>query len=279
MSLDLVPLLEPLRRIALRAGEEILRIYGTDFAVEQKGDSSPLTAADTRAHEVICEGLARLTPAIPVWSEESADVPAARRASWSEFWLVDPLDGTKEFVRRNGEFTVNIALIRANAPVLGVVLAPVRDEDYHGAAGAGAWARRGREAPRPLQVAERAANPLRVAGSRSHADPGVTAFLARVGPHRLVSLGSSLKFCLVAAGEADVYPRLGPTCEWDTAAGQAVVECAGGRVTDLAGAPLRYNTRPGTVNPAFVAYGDTSRDWAALLAGVGTGQDSAQDSG
>lgn len=259
-------LLDPVLAIAREAGRQILDIYrSADFGVETKEDRSPLTAADRASHGVIARELARLTPQLPVWSEESATVDRAERAGWQAFWLVDPLDGTKEFIKRNGEFTVNIALVAGHEPVLGVVHAPASNTDYYGCRGVGAFAREGAESPRPITVSRTAQQPLRVVGSRSHRGDSLDAFLARIGPCEMVPMGSSLKFCLVAAGTADIYPRLGPTSEWDTAAAQAVVECAGGQVVDLEGRPLRYNTGPGVLNPFFVVYGDRTRDWAGLL--------------
>jgi 3'(2'), 5'-bisphosphate nucleotidase len=200
-----------------------------------------------------------------VWSEESAAVDWETRRHWPSFWLVDPLDGTREFIKRNGEFTVNIALVLGHVPFLGVVHAPVLDRDYYGVAGTGAFRADGGGAGRPIRVRAPVQTPVRVAGSRSHRGSSLDALLARMGEHTLVAMGSSLKFCLVAEGEADFYPRLGPTSEWDTAAAQAVVEAAGGAVVDLAGLPLRYNTRPEILNPHFIARGDPGRDWLALV--------------
>lgn len=258
--------------IARDAGRAILEIYASnEQVVETKADQSPLTAADRAAHEIIAAGLARLAPAIPVWSEESAGVDWQTRRHWPAFWLVDPLDGTKEFIKRNGEFTVNIALISGHAPVLGVVHAPVLDRDYYGLAatagtpGGGAFRADNGGQGRPIRVRAPSHAPIRVAGSRSHRGSSLDRVLDRLGAHSIVSMGSSLKFCLVAEGEADFYPRLGPTSEWDTAAAQAVVEAAGGAVLDLEGRPLRYNTGPEVLNPYFIARGDPARDWLALV--------------
>jgi len=259
-------LLEPVLAIAREAGRAILAIYASDFAVEAKADRSPLTAADKAAHAVIAAGLGRLAPGIPVWSEESKTAPFAERSRWPAFWLVDPLDGTKEFIKRNGEFTVNIALVAGHEPVLGVVHVPVHGRDYWGARGAGAFRQDAGGAARPIAVARPAHSPVRVVGSRSHGGDTLAGFLAAVGDHELVAMGSSLKFCLVAEGAADVYPRLGPTSEWDTAAAQAVVEAAGGAVVDAAGRPLRYNARPEVLNPDFLVYGDDGPRWLAALA-------------
>jgi 3'(2'), 5'-bisphosphate nucleotidase len=206
-----------------------------------------------------------LTPDIPVLSEESSSIEWNERRGWERYWLVDPLDGTREFVKRNGEFTVNIALIEHHAPVLGVVLVPVSGELYYGVAGDGAFLESAPGGlPRPIETRV-AAQVVRVAGSRSHGSERQAALLAHLGAHTLVPVGSSLKFCMVARGDADLYLRLGPTSEWDTAAAQCVVEQAGGAVVDLAGAPLRYNTKESLLNPEFLTLGDVSVDWLARL--------------
>jgi 3'(2'), 5'-bisphosphate nucleotidase len=258
-------LLDPVLAIARQAGGEILKVYHSAFNVETKDDLSPLTAADRASHELIARELARLTPGIPVWSEESATLPFTERRRWAWFWLVDPLDGTKEFIRRNGEFTVNIALVAGHAAVLGVVHVPALDRVYFGCPGSGAWRRDAGEVPLAIHVSRPAREPVRVVGSRSHRGGSLDAFLARLGPHQLVTMGSSLKFCLVAEGAADIYPRLGPTSAWDTAAAQAVVEGAGGQVVDRDGNPLRYNTRESVLNPDFLVFGDPGRDWNGYL--------------
>ena len=258
-------LLDAVLDLARRAGEAILEVYGTDFTVDAKADRSPLTEADLRAHRLIVDGLSALTPDLPVLSEESAAIPYRTRASWGRYWLVDPLDGTREFVSRNGEFTVNIALIEGHVPDLGVVYAPVKQVGYLGGPRHGAWrVGRGR-AREPIVVQGRLRHPVRVVGSRSHAGESLQRFLANIGDCELVSMGSSLKLCLVADGTADVYPRLGPTSEWDTAAAQAVVEGAGGRVTDTHLQRLRYNTKPDLLNPFFLVFGDSSVDWSRYL--------------
>lgn len=259
-------LLADISRLARRAGEEILDVYRQPFAVESKKDASPLTQADLRAHAVIVKGLEALTPGTPVLSEEASDIGFDVRGQWSRYWLVDPLDGTREFISRNGEFTVNIALIENHVPTLGVVHVPVKDTTYSGAQGAGAFRQSGDDAPARIRVQTPAASPLRVVGSRSHAGAGsLDAYLDRLGAHSLLSIGSSLKFCFVAEGSADFYPRFGPTSEWDTAAAHAVVEAAGGAVVDLQGQPLRYNTRDSLLNPYFLVYGDHHRDWIGAL--------------
>jgi 3'(2'), 5'-bisphosphate nucleotidase len=244
-----------LKPVAQRAGKAIMRIYDSGFTVERKQDDSPLTQADLESQRIILEALRALTPDIPVLSEESAEIPWDERRGWSELWVVDPLDGTREFIKRNGEFTVNIALIVAHEPVLGVVSAPAKGLLYWGARGVGAFRESDTGAAAPLRVGAARA-PLRVVGSRSHASQETAAYLDRLKPHVLHGIGSSLKFCLVAADEADLYPRFGPTSEWDTAAGQALLEAAGGHVTRLDGHRLRYNCRPSVINGDFLAYAD-----------------------
>lgn len=235
--------------IARRAGEAILQIYQRDFNVQIKADSSPLTEADLAAHQIIAAGLAELTPEIPVLSEEDADIDWAERQTWSQFWLVDPLDGTKEFINKNGEFTVNIALIEQGKPVLAVVYAPVLDKLYF-TDRENAYLSTAEKANTPLQVAT-ASQPLKVVGSRSHPSPDLAAYLEKLGEYQLVAVGSSLKFCLIAEGLADIYPRLGPTMEWDTAAGHCVAEKAGAIVCQLDGQALRYNQKESLLNPYF----------------------------
>jgi 3'(2'), 5'-bisphosphate nucleotidase len=251
---DLLPALE---HIARDAGALILGIYGSDFAVQAKADASPVTEADEAAERLIVKALAALHPACPIVAEEAAargEAPAAVRC----FWLVDPLDGTREFVSRNGEFTVNIAFVEDGEPVLGVVFVPVQDRLYAGAVGQGAWlVEQGRRRAIGCRALPNAGATL--ACSRSHGDEAaMQAWLAAQGDAGRVaarlSAGSSLKFGLIAAGEADLYPRFGRTMEWDTAAGHAVLRAAGGSVCDLAGQPLRYG-KPGFENPAFVARG------------------------
>jgi 3'(2'), 5'-bisphosphate nucleotidase len=252
--------------IAKAAGEGIMTVYNQPGGeIVLKADQSPLTEADLLSNRIIVDGLARLTPDIPVLSEESAAIPYRQRADWQRFWLVDPLDGTKEFIKRNGEFTVNIALIEQGRPVLGVVHAPVLDVCYAGAADTGAFVERGGHRPEPIHVSPRdGQETLKVVASRSHRDARTTALLDRLGPHECIAMGSSLKFCLVAEGSAHFYPRLGPTMEWDTAAAHAVVEAAGGKVCDLSGIALQYN-KADLRNPEFFVLGDTDQ---ALLSAV-----------
>ncbi|MGB3460666.1 MAG: 3'(2'),5'-bisphosphate nucleotidase CysQ [Rhodanobacter lindaniclasticus] len=260
---------EPARQIgaiARAAAAAILQVYHGDFTVQTKGDDSPLTAADLAAQRVIVAGLATLREQLPVLSEEAKALPWSERRHWARYWLVDPLDGTREFVKRNGEFTVNIALIDDHRSVLGVVLAPVTGELYVAAEGQGAWLQERDGGPwrrirtRPL------GDPPRVVGSRSHGGTQGGLLEQLTGSdYEHVPLGSSLKFCLIARGEADIYLRLGLTSEWDTAAAQCVLDEAGGAVLDLAGQPFRYNRGESLLNPEFVAIGDLSIDWAARL--------------
>jgi len=251
--------------IAVSAGRAILEVYQRDFEVTQKEDQSPLTEADLASHRVIRDALAQLTPSIPLLSEESAEVDFSVRAGWPQYWLVDPLDGTKEFVKRNGEFTVNIALVRGSLPVLGVVHVPVTGVTYLGVVGSGATRQVADGQPAPIRVQVPCADPVRVVGSRSHANPRLGHFLEPLGSYELVSMGSSLKFCLLAEGKADLYPRLGPTSEWDTAAAHAVVVAAGGQVLTLENRPLQYNQKASFLNPDFIVFGDAGRDWTALF--------------
>jgi 3'(2'), 5'-bisphosphate nucleotidase len=255
------PLLAEVLDIARAAGRAALSIYDRGFSVELKADSSPLTEADRAAHELICDGLASLEPKLPLLSEEAPEESARDRRQWQRYWLVDPLDGTKEFIKRNGEFTINIALVEEGRATLGVVVAPALGVEYSGALGFGAWKQATDGIPRRIHVCVQARTPLRVVGSRSHAGAELSAYLGRLGPHVLKSIGSSLKICLVAEGEADVYPRLGPTREWDTAAAQAILESAGGCMMDTSGRPLRYNSKDDLLNPHFLAFGDPKRDW------------------
>jgi 3'(2'), 5'-bisphosphate nucleotidase len=256
-------LLEQLATIAQRAGEAILEWYDTDMGITHKADDSPLTKADLASHEVIAAALGERWDEIPLLSEESAAIPWETRRKWQQYWLVDPLDGTKEFINRNGEFTVNIALIRDHRPVLGIVHVPVTGTTFLGAVGAGAWCSREGSGPAAINVRRPAAQPAVIVGSRSHANPELAARLEMLGPHELTSMGSSLKFCRIAEGLADFYPRMGPTCEWDTAAAQAVVEAAGGRVVTADGAALAYNRKEAYLNPHFFVFGDPAKDWLA----------------
>ena len=250
--------------IARTAGEAIMDVYGTAFTVEQKADNSPLTEADRRAHDIIVAGLKQLDPDTAILSEESAQKDIAGRSDWRRYYLVDPLDGTKEFIKRNGEFTVNIALVEGHRAVAGTVHAPALGVTYWGALSEGAQRAAAGQDPRPIHVTAPSQDPVRVVGSRSHRGKSLERFLDGLPRHEMVPMGSSLKICLVAAGDADVYPRLGPTSEWDTAAAQAILESAGGYMIDLKGQPLRYNTKKDLLNPYFLAFGDPDRDYLTL---------------
>jgi 3'(2'), 5'-bisphosphate nucleotidase len=251
-------LVEATKSIAVRAGEKIMAIYNADPGITFKDDASPLTLADLAAHAYISAALGQLTPELAVVSEEDDDQAGRLAKCAGPFWLVDPLDGTKEFIARNGEFTVNLALVCDGYPVFGVVAAPALGSLYWGGLGLGAWRKSAGEV-RSLMVGR---GPVRrVVASKSHLNEETSAFIARLGEVELVQAGSSLKFCRVAEDAADVYPRLAPTCEWDTAAAQAVLEGAGGWVGDTGGARLRYG-KADILNPHFVA---ASRMLAELL--------------
>jgi 3'(2'), 5'-bisphosphate nucleotidase len=243
-------MLQELQQIARDAGVAIMEIYNSDeFDVQLKGDDSPLTKADLAAHRVIVDGLRKLNVQYPIISEESADIDWELRRHWHRYWLVDPLDGTKEFIKRNGEFTVNIALIEKGEPISGVVYAPVLDAMYVGERDKGTFLN-----GEQIHVEQDAPETLRIVGSRSHASQETTDWLEALGkPYEMVPMGSSLKICLVAEGKADIYPRLGPTSEWDTAAAHAVLNAAGGSITTLDGEPLRYNQKESFLNPYFIA--------------------------
>jgi 3'(2'), 5'-bisphosphate nucleotidase len=248
-------LLSEVVALARHAGDAILGVYGQQFEVTNKADQSPLTLADTKSHDIIVHGLRTLTPQIPVLSEEASDIPYSERRQWQRYWLVDPLDGTKEFVSRNGEFTVNIALCERDGPIAGVVLAPTTGATWWGSP-AGAFEARltdGTLSPAtPITVDE--SEPLRIVASRSHGHRALGDLMETFGITDDVSVGSSLKFCLLATGAAQLYPRFGPTCEWDTAAGQAVLEAAGGVVLTLDGTPMRYGkVAENFLNPYFAA--------------------------
>ena len=263
-TLDLAWLARASCALARDAGAAIMKVYAGDFAIEHKDDNSPLTAADLAAHRVIVDGLRVLSPKMPILSEESAEHAGwEERQRWKCYWLVDPLDGTREFIKRNGEFTVNIALIDNGKPVLGVVYAPALDELYWAWSGGHAYFSMASQSGE-LRTRART-TPLLVAGSRSHADPRMLAAFDKLGPLTLVPLGSSLKFCRTARGEVDLYIRFGLTSEWDTAAGQCVLEQAGGRVLRMDGRALDYNAKESLLNPDFLACGDPGVDWAGLL--------------
>jgi 3'(2'), 5'-bisphosphate nucleotidase len=253
------PLMTPVVELALQAGEAILPFWRTGTAVTTKADESPVTAADLAAHHLILAGLTALAPDIPVLSEEDADIPQSVRAGWHRWWLVDPLDGTKEFINGSEEFTVNIALIERGQVVFGVVSMPTSGRFYVGGAGLGAW--RGDQGAELLAIQVRqapaAGEAFTVVASRRHSSPEQERLLAglsaSLGPLELANIGSSLKFCLLAQGTVDCYPRLAPTSQWDTAAAQGVLEGAGGEVLELSGAPFSYPARESLLNGFFLA--------------------------
>ena len=259
--------IEPVVALARAAGAAILEVYEKEYDIIQKADGSPVTTADHRAHDVILEGLSALTPDIRVVSEESDDLDDPARLDHDTVWLVDPLDGTKEFISRNGEFTVNIGLAQAGRPTLGVVYSPCLKTCYFAESGQGAWRQVDDQPPEKIQVAAYDVSRPRMVASRSHAGAAVDAFRDALAESsgrnpEIVSMGSALKVCVVAQGNADVYPRLAPTSEWDTCASHCVLNEAGGQLVDCAGAELRYNKK-NILNPWFVAIADSSVDWLA----------------
>ncbi len=254
-------LLAPVKAIAHQAGDAIMQIYQGHYCVEQKSDDSPVTEADYAAHEIISTALAELTPGWPVLSEEGEVVGFEERRQWQRYWLVDPLDGTREFIKCNGEFTVNIALIENQRSVMGVIQVPVNRDCYSAVAGGGAFFEAGGMNLEPIQARQWDGGSITIAGSRSHRMPVFCNFLEFFDDHRVLSLGSSLKSCYVAQGRADIYARFGPTSEWDTAAAQCILEEAGGQLTDMDLQPLRYNTKDSLLNPPFFSFGDPRHDW------------------
>jgi 3'(2'), 5'-bisphosphate nucleotidase len=262
---DLKTLLDPVIQIAYQAGKAIMEVYDAGYSVEQKSDFTPVTEADTAASNIIEAGLSDLTPHLPILTEEMKPIPYSERKMWSRYWLIDPMDGTREFIKRNGEFTVNIALIDGEESVLGVVYAPVIGVIYYAAKGQGAFKQTSINEPKAIQVRTPCAKKVVVACGRSHPTDEIKGFLANLGEHKILRVGSALKSCLVAEGKADLYPRLGPTSEWDTAAAQCVVEEAGGAITDTSMQRLRYNTKDDLLNPHFFVTGDRSINWSDYL--------------
>ncbi|MBF0470853.1 MAG: 3'(2'),5'-bisphosphate nucleotidase CysQ [Gammaproteobacteria bacterium] len=257
--------LQPILDLAIAAGEKIVEIYDQGCCVEQKSDNTPVTIADYAAHDLIVAGLSIIAPEIPCLSEESEGITTAERQSWGRYWLVDPLDGTRDFINRTGEFSVNIALMERDCPVLGVIYAPITGMFYYAARGFGAWKGERGSSPHPIHV--RRCDPQRVVVTcgRSTHSPLLQQFCERLPGYEIIRLGSALKSCLVAEGGADIYARFGPTSEWDTAAAQCVVEEAGGRVSDLALHPLRYNSRDHLLNPHFFVTGESDLYWPGFV--------------
>jgi 3'(2'), 5'-bisphosphate nucleotidase len=263
--MKLAELAQPVRLIAGEAAQRILAIYAKGFEVTEKPDHTPLTEADLAAHDIIVGGLTALDPAIPILSEEAADIDYAERRHWDWLWIVDPLDGTREFIRRSGEFCINIALIHQHTAVFGLIQIPTSGTCYYGYRGGGAFKQVPDDQPRAIHTRRVGRSRIRVAGSRSHTGSRIRAYLSHLGDHVYQGVGSALKSCLVAEGKVDLYPKFGPTSEWDTAAAQIIVEEAGGGLTDLSMRPLAYNTRPSLENPEFFAFGDPSYDWSKYL--------------
>lgn len=264
-DLNLEYLCQNVLTIARLAGKKILEIYSSDFTVEQKDDNTPLTTADLAADQIIQHELKILTPEIPVLTEESEHIPFETRRQWKRYWLVDPLDGTREFIKRNGEFTVNIALIDNHQSILGVITAPVLKTEYFAWRGGKAYKKFTGEVPEKICTRKTNMNKLVIAGSRSHVSDKLQTYLDKLGKVSLLSVGSSLKSCMVAEGSVDLYPRLGLTSEWDTAAAQCIVEEAGGHMTQTDKSPLRYNTKDSLLNPEFFVFGDDDIHWETFL--------------
>lgn len=264
MNINLTKILPAIIEISEQAADEILKFYKTDFDVEQKTDQTPLTAADLAAHTFIVNALTKLTPNIPVLSEESATISFEVRQTWDTYWLVDPLDGTREFIKENDEFSVNIALISNHSSILGVIFVPVSRDCYYATKDNGAY-KKTAEGEFKISVKSSDVKSLTIAASRSYLDNTLDNFFKKVGDHEKICMGSSIKSCLVAEGKVDIYPRLGPTSEWDTAAAQCIVEEAGGHLTDTALKPLRYNTKKELLNPHFLVFADDQIDWLDYL--------------
>lgn len=252
--------------IARGAGSRIMPIYASDCEVEYKEDESPLTTADKASHEYIVDKLEKYFPEIPILSEESSGIAWETRKGWREYWLIDPLDGTKEFIKKNDEFTVNIALVRQNVSVLGVVYAPVHDICWYGAEGKGAYRMKGVQGPERIQASSpEVFQGMRIVGSRSHQSESIKQFMNYFEEPELLPMGSSLKMCAVADGTADTYPRLGLTSEWDTAAAHCVVSEAGGFIVDEAGHSLVYNSKESLLNPYFLVLGRSCGSWRSQV--------------
>lgn len=248
--------LTPLTDIARDAGDAIMAFYRQgETQTWTKKDDSPITEADLAAHRIIVNGLASLTPDIPVLSEESTSISWQERKNWTRYWLVDPLDGTKEFIKKNGEFTVNIALIDNHQPVMAVVYAPALEKMYFSSVEQGCFLQEYSGETQQLDLTNVPLNDVtRIVGSRSHPSPDMTTFSQQFSAVELVPTGSSLKFCLIAQGLADIYPRLGPTMEWDTGAGQCIAQCAGAKVVQFDKSALNYNAKESLLNPFFVVH-------------------------
>ena len=241
-------------KISKNAGDAIMDIYESEFDVDFKSDQSPLTKADILSNKIICQSLKKITPDVPILSEECSDIPYHERSKWNQYWLIDPLDGTKEFNKKNGEFTTNIALIYENKPIFGLIHVPASNEIFWGSKEMGAYHLIGdsQSNKKKIRVSIGTKDNLRIVSSRSHPSGDLKILLDKIENFELVNVGSSLKFCLIAKGEADCYPRLGPTCEWDTAAGQIIAESAGANVVNLENKTMKYNQKKDYLNPHFL---------------------------
>lgn len=244
--------IKKLIKISKNAGEAIMDVYESEFDVNIKSDQSPITKADILSNKIIFKSLKKLTPDIPILSEESSEIPFKTRSRWDKYWLIDPLDGTKEFIKRNGEFTVNIALIENNKPIVGVIHIPDKNQTYWGYQNEGSFSETDGIIKR-IHVSNTDQEKIRIVMSRSHNSGQIEKYLNEVGDYEAIKVGSSIKFCLIANGAVDLYPRIGPTSEWDVAAGQAILNYAGGVVMDSNLKSLSYNMKDSLINPSFVA--------------------------
>ncbi len=268
-ELNLPLLLQHIIALVKQAGKEILQVAEScEIDIRCKQDNTPVTNADLAANQLIVRTLQQITPEIPVLSEETKPLSFSQRQHWQRYWLIDPLDGTREFIDNNGEYSINIALIEGHCSVLGVIYAPVQGVIYYANKGGGAYKIESLNAPQRIHVQNRVRDPIIVTcGNHCNLNKAYEDFIQRLGNVQFFAMGSSLKSCLVADGSADIYARLGPTSEWDTAAAQCIVEEAGGCLTDLKLNALRYNTKASLLNPEFLVFGDKTRDWKTLLSG------------
>tara|TARA_Y100001935_G_scaffold221475_1_gene195719 strand:- start:56 stop:838 length:783 start_codon:yes stop_codon:yes gene_type:complete len=255
---------EKIISLAEEAGLVILNIYKEDFSIYKKDDESPITAADRLSHEIIISKLKKYFPAIPILSEESKKIPFSHRKKWKIYWLIDPLDGTKEFIKRNGEFTVNIALIENGVPIFGVVHQPTEKITYFGGKICPAQ-KRSNSGTQTIKANLISSNPIRIVASKSHGSGLLDTFIEKTKNYTLLKIGSSLKICLIAEGAADIYPRFGPTSEWDTAAAHAIAKAAGAKITNFQLEDLKYNTKDSLLNPSFIAFADVTKNWLDFL--------------
>jgi len=247
-------LIKEVVEVSKMAGKSILGIYDNpNIEFKLKNDSSPLTKADIASHQIIVDSLKKIDSSVPILSEEDSDIPFDIRSKWNQYWLIDPLDGTKEFINRNGEFTVNIALIENNQPALGVIHAPALRKTYWGSAEKGSYSQKENLEKNIIKVNKNQGNTTRVLASRSHPSPELDQWLDTLEKYEMLFMGSSLKFCLLASGEAQLYPRFGPTCEWDIAAGDAILRFAGGSILSLDGEKIEYGKKESYINPYFIA--------------------------